>query len=708
MKIRHVVVDEDGNIQTNSLQPNDDHGHRFRFSSEVVEILQEKYLEAKYPDKNAIVAMSTATHLSAKQVRDWFKNRRNREPRAQGRESQSPVSAPLLGRGRTSHRRHLSSSNSCNSISSLTTQSWDSVINEPVYAGKKRKLLDRSSSQNSSERHNRRGRESEPSLEPCVTYQCTVCSAEFTSPYSWKRHEESRCLSRRLWSCLGQGWCIDNKNSDSQTQICVFCGTINPPEDHIDTCRHRIGECLARPSEARYFNRKDYLKRHLVEFHQVNILDQILDRWESSTEQSQVEKDWTCGFCGEVLLGWDIRATHIAKHYREGLDMSAWMAFKKVPLQSLSIGAWSFVTSPDLKALSLTFIPVTGLITYTMTSVTGIYSMQYSTGDIESVTIGDCAEDPWYRDEEEVYVVELRKPPRFYFHPVKTAHPQQCGDFTEGGQATAFFAHTLVGLREHHFSSFMRELCELQTNALARSVTDDHGVSPPSSILLDSELSRYCPFCYESFPRGCGKLSHSMYSACSECGKKNWNGHECEPAPERCGTSSFVCKVTFDGNQNRGCGARFDDYLSWWLHLLFERTGSECRKAVREEKEKQDQQDLVDMFEKKLSMKDGKKQQRSEATVSSSTATVIQHPRFNSEPLVTPPSVRRLIFPTESYTPSLELESSDPILEADSTGRFRNWVAMSPEAIGVSPAESGETVASGESFNEPWMDEELN
>jgi hypothetical protein len=32
---------------------------------------------------------------------------------------------------------------------------------------------------------------------------------------------------------------------------------------------------------------------------------------------------------------------------------------------------------------------------------------------------------------------------------------------------------------------------------------------------------------------------------------------------------------------------------------------------------------------------------------------------------------------------------------------------MSPEAIGISPAESGETTTSGEVFNEPWMDEDL-
>lgn len=33
---------------------------------------------------------------------------------------------------------------------------------------------------------------------------------------------------------------------------------------------------------------------------------------------------WTCGFCQEVLLTWDARATHIAGHFKAGLTMAQW------------------------------------------------------------------------------------------------------------------------------------------------------------------------------------------------------------------------------------------------------------------------------------------------------------------------------------------------------------------------------------------------
>ena len=131
-----------------------------------------------------------------------------------------------------------------------------------------------------------------------------------------------------------------------------------------------------------------------------------------------------------------------------------------------------------------------------------------------------------------------------------------------------------------------------------------------------------------------------------------------------------------------------------------------------EESENQKDQDLADMFEKKLNVMDGHAQQRYQATSNSSTATVIQHPRAASGPLAAPPSASRLLFPAESQTHSpFDLDELTPILGADSTGRFRNWAALSPEAIGVSPAESGEsgeTNTSGEVFNEPWMDEEIS
>ena len=47
-----------------------------------------------------------------------------------------------------------------------------------------------------------------------------------------------------------------------------------------------------------------------------------MDAWAtvSKTEQSR----WECGFCGENLEAWDLRATHIAAHFRQEMVMDDW------------------------------------------------------------------------------------------------------------------------------------------------------------------------------------------------------------------------------------------------------------------------------------------------------------------------------------------------------------------------------------------------
>jgi hypothetical protein len=706
--MQHVVVDSAGNMHSGSQVP-DGHIRRCRFSEEVVRTLRQRYLENKYPEKSVIGAISTATSLSNKQVRDWFKNKRNREPKTQDISSQTAETLPnSVERGRTAQHRHLSSSNSCTSITLSATQSSDSMFHESSRTGQKRKLREHSCSRDHRERIGRHSSEVESTQEPTVIYQCTVCHAEFSSAFAWKRHEESMCLSQRLWSCLGRGWSILTEESGGQSQICVFCSITEPQEGHVHTCSHRIAECLARPPEARNFSRKDYLKRHLADFHQANLSERILDKWESSTEQNSIEHSWECGFCGEELQGWQVRATHIPKHFREGLSISAWGTFKRVPLQSLSIGEWSFVTTPGLTAFSLTYIPSNGLITYTMTLASGKFSLQYFVGDIDNIEMDDPDKDSWYKDEEEAFIVELRKAPRFYFHPTDAAHSQQCGDFTESNQATAYLAHVLVALRSSPFASLMRDIQGHRYNASTPSITEDRIISSPSSILLGSNLSRFCPFCYMSFPHGCGKLSHSMYMACSNCGKKNWNGHQCMPLPGHNRTSTFVCNATLNGGRAWGCGARFNDYISLWLHLSVEPSGAACRRAIVEESQHERDQELADMFDKKLRLVNDQDQRRSQTPDISSTVTAIKHPQPDSEPLQAQPLASRLIFPSESHTSVHELNESAPIRGADSTGQFCNWIAVSPEAIGVSPAESGETVSSGKSFDELWLEEDLD
>jgi hypothetical protein len=39
---------------------------------------------------------------------------------------------------------------------------------------------------------------------------------------------------------------------------------------------------------------------------------------------------WACGFCGESLTTWDMRQTHIANHFSNGLTMASWQSFRTV------------------------------------------------------------------------------------------------------------------------------------------------------------------------------------------------------------------------------------------------------------------------------------------------------------------------------------------------------------------------------------------
>lgn len=48
--------------------------------------------------------------------------------------------------------------------------------------------------------------------------------------------------------------------------------------------------------------------------------ESVLKAWESKTR----DHSWKCGFCGQLLTTWDVRAKHIAKHFRDGFTMDNW------------------------------------------------------------------------------------------------------------------------------------------------------------------------------------------------------------------------------------------------------------------------------------------------------------------------------------------------------------------------------------------------
>ena len=154
-------------------------------------------------------------------------------------------------------------------------------------------------------------------LKARPSFQCTFCHMQLTEK-SWKRHEESQHLPQREWTCMPHAQPI--KEPTSGNAECVFCGMPNLGTHQRHDCS-RILECLARSYEDRTFSRKDKLVQHLRQYHGVEMDSSIIDAWATG---EPIDQSWKCGFCGEMLPSWEIRAKHIAKHFREGYDMTLW------------------------------------------------------------------------------------------------------------------------------------------------------------------------------------------------------------------------------------------------------------------------------------------------------------------------------------------------------------------------------------------------
>ena len=152
-------------------------------------------------------------------------------------------------------------------------------------------------------------------VEP--SFQCTFCHLQLTEK-SWKRHEESQHLPQREWTCMPHAQPIIGPTA-GQTE-CVFCGTPGLGTYRGHDCS-RILECLGRSYADRTFSRKDKLVQHLRQYHGVEMSSSVVDAWETG---EPINQTWECGFCGAMLHTWETRAKHIAKHFRQGYDMSLW------------------------------------------------------------------------------------------------------------------------------------------------------------------------------------------------------------------------------------------------------------------------------------------------------------------------------------------------------------------------------------------------
>jgi hypothetical protein len=152
-------------------------------------------------------------------------------------------------------------------------------------------------------------------------FQCTFCHVTL-SRKTWKRHEETQHLPVRRWTCMPNGFVEDYHG---YCKFCVFCRVLDPDPAHMESC-HRIADCLQRDIEERTFERKDHLVQHLKKFHDIVIGEFQLERWSSFSQRP--EQTWSCGFCGKELQTWALRAAHIARHFRSGMDMSSWNSLR--------------------------------------------------------------------------------------------------------------------------------------------------------------------------------------------------------------------------------------------------------------------------------------------------------------------------------------------------------------------------------------------
>ena len=168
-------------------------------------------------------------------------------------------------------------------------------------------------------------------------YQCTWCGESFARKSDWKRHEQSTHFPQQEWVCMpGYPARVDEKG----LVTCEFCdlqftyansgdifllptpsSTNSDVEIHLRE-QHRYRSCSSKPVSERTFTRKDKLRQHLAQVHNVyNMTRFMLTDWKRDVNQNI---QFTCGFCGNQLDGWDQRMHHIARHFESGLDLSSW------------------------------------------------------------------------------------------------------------------------------------------------------------------------------------------------------------------------------------------------------------------------------------------------------------------------------------------------------------------------------------------------
>lgn len=344
-----------------------------RFSRQTVKILRDwlgSHGEAPYPSEEEKHRLQDETGLSQTQVENWLANARRRRKIRAGRpfpqnkhsralptnastnpgasipNNQSRYMNPLerwmdsppeneaasiiainkalssepgLGPGGSHHP--LSSEDSVGSVhqhslassgststneSSTSAYSYSSFSFVPFLQGRRRRRK---------KSYHQRYDKISPNI-PFKTFQCTFCTETFERRYDWQRHEKSYHLSLERWVCMPEG--CRTLRPQSIGSYCVFCGEIDPDDEHVN--RHNYSICEKKPLSDRTFYRKDHLVQHLRLVHGVGYLDWCMRSWRSEC----INVYSRCGFCGIMLANWHLRQDHLAEHFKMGQTMAHW------------------------------------------------------------------------------------------------------------------------------------------------------------------------------------------------------------------------------------------------------------------------------------------------------------------------------------------------------------------------------------------------
>ena len=349
-----------------------------RFPPESVAILRkwlEEHEEDPYPTSQDKMILAASSHLTVRQVSNWFVNNRQRQPPR--KRQLTPMEAWLSGSSddeaaseadiqravqnpysvalkivRTpplnisSYARSMSAG-SRSSAGSAFSQCQSAVLSGPPRRGRKRHYgmlttPPECNGQNSYDPNKKletaSNAENGTDERSDSIFQCTFCHKPFSSK-TWKRHETTQHLPQSQWTCMKNGFKTTYDHLEYQHfvqslvkrsgSMCIFCMVVDPDDTHSTSC-HRISECLEKSESDRTFSRKDHLVQHLMRFHEASLGAFNLDLWKSDTGSS--DHQWNCGFCGELLSNWDTRANHIAKHFREGKTMKNWDSTRRLSL----------------------------------------------------------------------------------------------------------------------------------------------------------------------------------------------------------------------------------------------------------------------------------------------------------------------------------------------------------------------------------------